>query len=229
MHNHVDFVVVNSFLFQCLLQTVGGDVDVPQKIFHWLRIAVAVVFIHLAVVVEKDAENATLNLYRVGQARIQTSQHVQHLMSVVEQAALEGMVDVCGGWFHRIWLIERICILLYQGSEPLVMAVAHQLGNCGIPFLPLHRTWQQVVERMPLLRKSTHVHVELASRLVSTVVLDKAETDQLTKTGLIGGSHVPHRQRQLFVKILQLQFAEGGAGARGGVRTANHKVFFDVG
>ena len=108
VHDMVDFRLRHLFLLEVGIQSVGGDEDVPEQVFVVGCLAVFLVFIHFSVVMEEYAYDASLYFYLIGQTGVQSFEHVQHLVGVVEQSALKGVVDVCSCGFFRIGVEEFV-------------------------------------------------------------------------------------------------------------------------
>ena len=83
MYNALDLPGVNLLLFQHILQFMRTDVYMTQQIHIRLGVSLPIIFIDLAVIMEKNCQDTALDLNLVGQTWIEPVQHVQHLVCMV--------------------------------------------------------------------------------------------------------------------------------------------------
>ena len=127
------------------MKSVGRDEDMPKKVHVLLWLSLLIIFIHLAVVVEEDGEDAMLHFYLIGQTRIKPVEHSEHLVGVVEQPAWIGMMHGSGCRIEAERLIEAIGKLLDDSRQGFVRAITEQMLDSAVPDIPANRSRQKIV------------------------------------------------------------------------------------
>ena len=228
MDDALHLVLRHRAAFKFALQGHGGDVDVAQQDIFGLRLALAAVGLHLAIVVEKDGQHAVVDTDGVRHTGRDAFEHMQHLVDVVEQPTAESVVDAAGGRILRIGLIELVGGIGDDFAVGRIGAHRKQVGNGGIPRAALNRARQKGIERMRGVGHRAGQHIAALGRPLAVIVLHCDEADQLADSGCIVGGHIPNGEAELFFLVLDFKIAIGRTQTRGAIGAADNDVFCHI-
>ena len=228
MHDALRLLLVEAFAVKDVLQPMSPDVDMAKQVHVGLRLALLVVFVHLPAVVEKDGQNAMLHLNLIGQTGIESFEHVEHLVGMVEQTTWVGMVHTGGCGIEAEGFEKPTGELLYDGHQCFVATVAKQLLDSIVPDIAANGTRQQVVERMVQQRLTAGLEVAEVARLLAVVVLDVVKDDKSAHLWLCCWRHVPNGHVDGLREVCHLERRVWRTCLRHAVAPADYEVFFII-
>lgn len=165
------------------------------------------------------------HLHLVRQARIESLQHLEHLVCVVQEAARKGVMHGCGSRILTEWLVETPCKFLDDAHQGLVRAIAEELLYRVVPYITTNRARQKIVELVVEQRLSAALQVAEIARLLAVVVLQIIEDDELSHLRLCRRLHVPNRHIDGLDEVCHLQRSIRRTGLRDAVAAADDEVF----
>ena len=181
VNDEIDFAFFDTLFAQESVEVVCRHIDMSEQVHILLSFAFGIVFTEFSPVVEKDCYDDAFYLDFLGVRiyGIESFEQVEHLPSVVEESAREGMVNACSCRILAVWFVESGSILVDDGSEFFVFAEGEQLTNGILPLSARYWSRNEFVERMILSRKLPEDDVELSCGLLPLIVTNVEESDEL--------------------------------------------------
>ena len=209
--NEIDFAFLDTEVAQKSVQVVGRHVDVPQQEAIFQTFAFYIVLAEFTPIVEEDANDDAFYLDVVGIRinGIDSFKEVEHLIGVVEQSSRECVVHAGGSRIFAVGCEERVGLLTDEADKGLIGAVAEELLDAAIPFLTLDGAWHEVVERVLLGGEGAYNHVHVGGRLLSLVITNGDEGDELSHFGTARFGYVEHADGFVALSVGNLEIDIG--------------------